>query len=88
MLLGRFLFVYITNINYLLNSVVSFLPITRISELSLIVISICTFTSEVRSNVLISVGESMMGEIGGEVWGGVNGSSDLGPGIRVRVELQ
>ena len=31
----------------------------------------------------------MMGEIGGEVWGGgVNGSSDLGPGIRVRVELQ
>ena len=71
MLLGRFLFVYITNINYLLNSVVSFLPITRISELSLIVISICTFTSEVRSNVLISVGESMMGEIGGEVWGGL-----------------
>lgn len=67
MLLGRFLFVYITNINYLLNSVVSFLPITRISELSLIVISICTFTSEVRSNVLISVGESMMGGIGGEV---------------------
>ena len=71
MLLGRFLFVYITNINYLLNSVVSFF--TNHSHIRIIIN--CYFHLHVYKWSQIkcpnSVGESMMGGIGGEVWGGL-----------------